>query len=308
MRARTWSWFKREMMEQATACIETRIPLLNAVADARLNFGRGMTLRAVTADEASRWAGDEHVRDVVPHRVLSHIAWVLEVEHGRRSIEELEYDFMAFFGSASLLAGREVEASFSEEWIVCAGGYERMMHGSIKIFPLNLPVSSAPPLQGPVQLHGLSDGIAAAMPRFRSATSSSRIFHFALSRWLYAQNAGRRSAEDAVLDLSIALEAIFTGRGENLPAAKAMRERIAVFWCGTRSGKDPRRMRDAVHDAYDVRSLIAHGEVVEGARLDSARRTLDTVLRETLLDFAGGGLQDFKPAKLWVPLDENERH
>jgi hypothetical protein len=258
-------------------------------------------LRAAKADEMARWSRDEHVRDVVPHRVLPHVAWVLVAEHRGRSTEELEYYLMAWFGSASLIAGREVEAAFSEEWVVGSDGSAHMLHNSIKLFPLSLPVSSAPPWQGPIPLQGLQGGIVASVPRLRSGSQNARTFHFALSRWLYAQNRGRRSAEDAVLDLSIALEAIFIGRDERLPVAKAMRKRIAAFWCGTRSGTDARKMRDAVHDAYDVRSMIAHGEVVEGARLDTARRLFDEILRETLLDFAGGGLDDFDPTILWVP-------
>lgn len=77
-----------------------------------------------------------------------------------------------------------------------------------------------------------------------------------------------------------------------------MRERIAAFWCGTRSGSSARKMRDDVCDAYDVRSMIAHGDVVEEDRLDRARKLFDAILRETLLDFAGGGLDDFDPATL----------
>jgi hypothetical protein len=283
------------------AQFETRVPLLNATSDTVLDFGSGLSLRAATAEETARWFQDEHVRDVVPHRVFPHILWVLVAEHRGRSTEELEYYLMAWFGTASLLAGREVEAAFSEEWAPRSDGSLRMLHNSIKLFPLSLPVSSAPPWQGPIPLQRLCDGIVASIPRFRSETKNARIFHFALSRWIYAQNSDRRTAEDAVLDLSIALEAIFIGHGERIPVAKAMRERIAVFWSGTRSGSAARKMRDDVCDAYDVRSMVAHGQVVEGDRLDSARKLFDGIVRETLLDFAGGGLDDFDPMTLWVP-------
>jgi len=204
---------------------------------------------------------------------------------------------MAFFGAASLIAGREVEAAFSEDWFVQSDGSERVVRGSIKVFPLNLPVSSAPPWQGLVPLHGLREAISTACEGFYG----NGLFRFALSRWLYAQNKSRRSAEDAVLDLSIALEAIFIGRDERLPIAKAMRERIAAFWCGARRGKDARRMRDAVYDAYDVRSMIVHGEVIKSTRLATARTLFDEILRETLLDFASGGLEGFDPTTLWRP-------
>lgn len=276
--------------------IETRIPLLNASSDVPLDFGGGLSIRAVTPEEAARWSRDEHVRDVVPHRVFAEIRWLLIAEHQGRKPEELEYLLMAFFGAASLLAGREVQAAFSEEVFVQPDGTETLVHGTIRIFPLNLPVSSAPPWQGPIPLHGLCEAVFTASNRFYG----NGLFRFALSRWLYAQNKSRRSAEDAVLDLSIALEAVFIGRDESdVNIAKTLRERICVFWSGSRSGKNARLIRDKVHDAYEVRSLIAHGEVVADARLDAARKDLDMIVRETLLDFGGGALADFDPRTLW---------
>ena len=285
-------------MQPEEARVETRIPLLNASSDVPLDFGRGFTLRPVTSDEAARWACDEHVRDIVPHRVFPQVKWILLAEHRRRAAEALEYAFIAFFGSSSLLAGREVEAAFLEEWLVQPDGAERMLHGSIMVFPLNLPVSSAPPWQGPIPLQGVCEAISAASERF----SGNGQFRFALSRWLYAQNRSRRSAEDAVLDLSIALEALFIGSDEcDISIAKALRERISIFWSGSRIGKNARLIRSKVHDAYKIRSQIAHGEVVEVERLDTARKDLEMILRETLLDFAAGALTDFDPLKLWVP-------
>lgn len=292
--------------------IEQRIPLLNAVANEIRDFGQDFVVRPVTQEEQARWKADPHVRDVVPHRVLPEIRYVLVARDARIGTEEqkhFEEDLGVWFGAAALYTGREVEIAFCEEWLrqdsdPDDGGTPR--YQTVTHFPLRLPVTGAPSYMGPVILDPASNGIKEALQKFRSDHPYVGPFRFALSRWSYSLNKYRRTLEDAVLDLAIALEAVFVPE-RNGDKAKAIRERVSRFWCCEISGEKeyPQRLRDIKNKLckiYDVRSCIIHGAIVEESRLSEARSAIDQIMRNLLCDFIAGNLDAFNPLTYWQPL------
>ncbi len=291
---------------------ELRIALLNARTAAVVDFGSGFVVRPATASEQSRWADDPFVRDVVPHRVLPEIRSVL-VCSGRGSYPPdrksvFEEELMVWFGLTSLCTRRLVEASFCEEWY--RANDENNSHspdggkmlGSVRYFRLALPVAEAPPWKGPIQLDAVATFLKDQLPLFRSNHPYTNTFRYALARWYASQNKYRRTLEDAVLDLSIALEALFIVDVDTHGISSLMRERISEYWCGKdRNGKELRTIQRHVNNIYDIRSRIVHGEIVEETRLSEARNILDEIARTVLQDFATGKLSDFDPTTYWMP-------
>jgi hypothetical protein len=291
---------------------ELRIPLLNARTAADLDFGSGFAVRAATEGERRRWADDRLIRDVVPHRVFPEIRSVLVCTgHGPYRpdhADEFEEDLMVWFGLASLWTGRAVEASFCEEWFPTKDRGDAHEHdggtmlGSVRYFPLALPVAEAPPWNGPIALDAAAAHIREELPLFRSGRPFASTFRYALARWYMSLNKYRRTIEDAIVDLSIALEALFVLNQEKESTARLMRERIARYYCregGT--NKELRAMKDHVHNIYNVRSRIVHGDIVEEDKLADARMILDQIVRTVIADFVTGDLDDFDPTKYWIP-------
>jgi hypothetical protein len=292
---------------------ELRIPLLNARAADVVDFGSGFVVRPATEDERSRWADQPIIRDVVPHRVMPEIRSVLVCTgHGRYrpgQADSFEEELMVWFGLASLLTGRAVEAAFCEEWLRSDDGSDanepdggRRLAGPL-YFRFSLPVTEAPPWNGPIALDGIAEHLRDQLPMFRSARPFAGTFRYALARWYTSLNKNRRTLEDAVVDLSIALEALFVVDDDRYEIASLMRERIARYWwAGEGTKRDLRMMKDHVHNVYDVRSRIVHGTIVHAERLSEARSILDEVVREVIIDFVTGKLDDFDPRRYWMPL------
>ena len=216
---------------------------------------------------------------------------------------------MVWFGLASLLTGRAVEAAFCEEWLRSDDGSDanepdggRRLAGPL-YFRFSLPVTEAPPWNGPIALDGIAEHLRDQLPMFRSARPFAGTFRYALARWYTSLNKNRRTLEDAVVDLSIALEALFVVDDDRYEIASLMRERIARYWwAGEGTKRDLRMMKDHVHNVYDVRSRIVHGTIVHAERLSEARSILDEVVREVIIDFVTGKLDDFDPRRYWMPL------
>lgn len=279
---------------------------MNARADDVLVFGDRFSVRPVTESERMRWQTDVFVKDFVPHRVLPTISHVLVASNPPLDVaqpDDFERDLMVWFASAALYTGRLVEASFCETWARRSDEPPDAgrIHGSIQYLPLAIPVSSAPPWQGPISLDAACDGIGRAIEKFRSDQPHTGIFRFAFSRWEQSLNKSRRTAEDAILDLTVALEAIFLLDEERSDRSKKLRERVAAFWCGQRSGKNAREIKNRIANVYDVRSRIVHGNVVDDKALTGAREYLDPILREVFNDFIYGELDNFDPRALWEP-------
>jgi hypothetical protein len=280
---------------------ELRIPLLNARATAEpLDFGSGFAVRRASGDEKQRWAEDPFIRDVVPHRVFPEVQSVL-VCKGRSSYDEdnqnFAEDLMAWFGLTSLWRARAIEAAFGELFPV--GGTTRVGHARYLFF--SLPVSEAPDWRGTIALdEELAGHLREQLPMFRSDHPFAGTFRYALARWFFSLNKTRRTKEDAVVDLSIALEALFVAEGE-LASAKLMRERLANYLSQvTGYSARPRYIKELVHEAYSVRSLIVHGRIVDEKSLGDAHRALDEIVRKVLADFVMGQLERFDPTSYWL--------
>jgi hypothetical protein len=286
--------------------IELRIPLLNAATSDTLDFGAGFLVRHITDMEGRRWMDDPFVRDVVPHRVLPTINSVLVFSGHLGDLpghsDKFEEALMVWFGLTSLWASRAVEAAFCEEWDVSAVGSSENATplGSSRYFSLALPVAESPPWNGPIQLEWIAAPVSTLLPKFQSETPFTGTFRYALARWFSSLNKHRRTIEDAIVDLSMALEALFVLDEERDGTARLMRERISHYWC--RDGatkKELRTMKDHVVNIYDVRSRIVHGRIVDADKLDAARKVLDQIVRAVIVDFANGELDDFDPRTFW---------
>lgn len=210
---------------------ELRIPLLNATASGTQDFGSGLTVRAATKSERSKWSEDPFIRDVVPHRVLPEIGAVLVCSGVNHSDETDPFweDLLVWFGLASLWTGRAIEASFCEEWFPGdnagedAAPDEGQRFGPPRYLTLSLPVSEAPPWNHAVSLDGIAEKMKGQIPIFRSERPFAGTFRFALARWFWSLNKKRRTLEDVVIDLSIALESLFV-----LETERRGRRRIAT--------------------------------------------------------------------------------
>ncbi|HEV2737316.1 MAG TPA: hypothetical protein VGU66_01945 [Candidatus Elarobacter sp.] len=292
---------------------ELRIPLLNAITNSTEHFGAGFSVRAATELERANWSRDPFVRDVVPHRVLPEIRAVLVcagVNHSEESDPFWE-DLLVWFGLASLWTGRAVEASFCEEWFRANDGSEDaapdggQRFGPPRYLSLSLPVAEAPPWNRAISLDGVANKMIDQIPMFRSKRPFAGTFRFALARWFYSLNKKRRTLEDVVIDLSIALEALFVLETERGNIGQLLRERITSYWWGNEGTKKKHNsLKAKIVDVYDVRSRIVHGSMVDEERMQKARRILDELTREVLGDFVMGRLDNFDPTKYWMPPPE----
>ena len=290
---------------------EWRIPLLNAVSHGRLGYGRTLHVRKATSQELSRWSANDLIRDVVPHRVLPQIQSVL-VYRSRRAAaaDDLDRELMVWFAGASLFAGpsRLVEAAFVEQWH--RGPKDRGSRGHLidtRIFPLSLPVPSAAPWRGAINLDTGRRSVVRALRAFRSNHRYLKQFHFALSRWFYSLNKERRTIEDAVLDLTIALESVFILQDECGDKGELLRERVAAFWFETEPTASTKRRKSfkwKLHEAYSVRSRVVHGDIVDAEKLNVTRNLFDQIMRELLHDFIAGYLAKFDPLGYRSPSGE----
>jgi hypothetical protein len=183
------------------------------------------------------------------------------------------------------------------------GGHK--VHQTIKLFPLALPVSAAPEWHGqPIPIARTAKPVRLALKRFRLNNRATLAFRFAFSRWLQAQNGLRRTREDAVVDLAIALESIFILPTEFDGKAKLLRKRLHAFWyehdtTATRKEKDA--FVKQVDHAYNIRSRVAHGDIPDPKDLEKAQDFLNHVLRTTFGEFIYGRLSRFNPLAYWKP-------
>ena len=100
----------------------------------------------------------------------------------------------------------------------------------------------------------------------------------------------------------IALEALFVLDDERHPITRAMGERISKYWCGDGATKEEiDTIKEALGNAYKVRSAIVHGTIIEEAKLEQAHGILDQIARGVLGDFCTGQLDDFDPRNYWEP-------
>jgi len=289
---------------------ELRIPLLNATTTKKQGFDSGLYVRPATESERARWSVDPFIRDVVPHRVLPKIRAVLvctDIDHSDESDAFYE-DLLVWFGLASLSTGRLVEASFSEEWTRANDGTEDVSpdggkrFGPPRYLRLSLPVAEAPPWNEAISLDGVADKIKPQLPMFRSERPFAGTFRFALARWFFSLNKYRRTLEDVVIDLSIALESLFVLDTEKEAVGLLFRKRITRFWWGDEGTKKQQNdLKNKIFDVYDVRSRIVHGSIVNRERLKVAHNILDQLVREVLTDFVMGKLDDFDPTSYWMP-------
>lgn len=290
--------------------LELRIPLLNAQCLEPVDYGRSISVRPANRLELDEWLNDPFVRDVVPHRLLPEIDTVL-VHRGCTSYDpeddaavEVDEALTCWFGLASLFAGRAVEAAFSEQWfhVGDSAGERDQSLGGPRYLSFSLPVSQAPAWNGRISLTESAQWVRDALPAFGTSHRYVGEFRFALARWFYSLNKHRRTLEDAVVDLSIALESLFVLDSEREGLERLMQERIARFWqAGEGSETELRGMMKRVRLAYDVRSRIVHGFIVDGAKLREAHNVLNQITRELLLDFVTGKLETFDPQTLWTP-------
>ena len=285
---------------------EWRIPLLNARSVKPLRYRKHFIVRKATARELKAWSANPFVRDVVPHRVLPEIYSVLvcrDPRIGSQHEDELDRDLMVWFATSSLYSATPVEAAFVETWDRRQSDrYDGGQPIELKIFPLSLPVGSARPWHGPIPLERVQRAVIDALDRFRSAHAYAGAFRFALSRWFQSLNKQRRTLEDAVVDLVIALEAVFILENERGEKEEFLAERISGFWFETEPQASTNRRKSfrwKVRKAYKIRSCVVHGNIMEETELEWARTFLDLVLRELLGDFIAGHLQAFDPRTFW---------
>lgn len=291
---------------------ELRVPLLNATTDDVVYFGPNLYVRPATELELNRWSNDPFVRDVVPHRVLPAIKSVVVSTSSSRFLPDESHeaadDLMVWFGLASLWMRTPIEASFCEEWY-SPSDVEGELDDSgtqldgVRYFTFSLPVRGV--VDHTVRLDGLADGLRTQILKFRSEQPNAGTFRFVLARWYNSLNRNRRSLEDAILDLSIALESLFILDAERGDKAKLLRERIGQYWCGDNgTKKDMRTIKKQIDTVYRVRSRIIHGQFVDGNKQKKARTVLEQLTRTLLCDFAEGRLNDFDPTKYWMPSPE----
>ncbi len=283
-------------------------PGVDFIQDLELEFSRE---RSAGLDFASSWTWHMCLFSRDTQLNFLYRIWVASPGHGRYlpdQADAFEEDLMVWFGLASLLTGRAVEAAFCEEWFRADDASDAnepdggRKLGGVRYFPFSLPVTEAPPWNGPISLDETAAHVREELPMFRSAWSFAGTFRYALARWYTSLNKNRRTLEDAVVDLSIALEAIFVLDDETTLRARLMRERIARYWWadeGTK--KNLRTMKGHVHNVYDVRSQIVHGAIVEAQKLSQARSILDEIVREVIGDFVSGKLDGFDPRMYWMP-------
>jgi hypothetical protein len=137
--------------------------------------------------------------------------------------------------------------------------------------PLLLPIATAPPWQWPISLHLTAAPVRKALREFPRAKPS---FHYALSRWFQALNNTRRSLEDAVVDLSIAAEAIFILEDERDDKERILRDRMSQYWFKydkAATKQQVGKFTSHVFSMYDIRSKIVHGIIPRKAQLEKAR-------------------------------------
>ena len=281
--------------------LQLRVPLLNARTVEPTALGGRFSVRSATEEELARWAADPHVRDVVPHRVMPHIHSVLIVEETslKPSVEQ-EEDVAALLALCSLYARRPVETAFAERWLLPDGddGREPQQIGGTLHLPTMLPVSFAPPPMGPIYIDTFAQHLRTQLPILRSGIPFAPAFRYALARWHLGSS--RSMYEDQLLDFWIALEAIFVHPEDHGDRSRLLRDRISGWFVAT-GGKGRRKMKADVYDAYDVRSRVTHGVVVDEARLSHTVTFLDRVLVAVLGDFVAGDLPDFDPRRYDAP-------
>jgi hypothetical protein len=292
---------------------EFRIPLLNARTAVPQEYIGNFSTRSATALDNNRWRDNPFVRDVVPHRILPQIDTILVHSSPHNhvvgdAVEAFEEDLLCWFGLSSLHSGRLVEASFGEQWHLSArnsgieGSASGIMLNPVRYLFFALPPSESPPWNGPIALDNSVEFVDKGLRWFYERTELSNTCRFVLARWLYSLNKHRRTLEDAILDLSIALESIFILDSERNDRARLLRERVARYWIGpSGSGSALRTIRKALWHSYNVRSRVVHGTIVSAEALKEAHDTLDQVLRELLLDFVNGNLEGFDPTAMWSP-------
>lgn len=289
--------------------LEWRIPLLNATCLTRLQYGKNLYVRKAKKLEIARWQNDSDVRDVVPYRVLPSIDSVLvcHTDPTDSDDDRLTRKLMVWFAAASLFAAPTslVEASFFERWHRRpAKRREQARFRDLLIFPLSLPASFATPWRGPIQLDVGRHAVVQALRAFRAKHSHAIQFHFALSRWFYSLNMQRRTIEDAIIDLTIGLEAVFVLPSERGQKEQIVRERVAAFWFETEPSASKSRRKSfkwKISQAYKVRSSIVHGDILDPEALRRTRDVLDQIMRHVLYDFIAGYLSEWDPAAYWTP-------
>jgi hypothetical protein len=290
--------------------IEWRIPLLNSVVLKTLVFSPHIFARRATDSECARWCEDPHIRDVVPHRILPEIRAVLVCRYEREDeivTTSLDQDLMSWFASASLFSGRDdpIDASFMEKWHMrdqdAIDGGQRI-NETIMYFPLSLPVAAAPHWQGHLLLDPLREPVTRALQKFSSDHKFAGNFRFSMSRWFLSLNKNRRSLEDAIIDLSVGLEALLIPGDERGDKAKALAERSCAFWYENEPDAtvtSRKEFKNQIYRAYDVRSRITHGSIVDEIDLMNARERFDSLLRTLYAEFVGGRLDEFDPQAYW---------
>lgn len=281
---------------------EWRIPILNACSAGALRYGSLFKVRSVTAREVDAWKNDATIRDIVPHRVLPEIRSVLVCQDSRidsRGEENLDEALIVWLASSTLYSGHSpVEVAFVQTWDrPKASRYDGGEPIELKLFPLSLPVSLALPWHGAMRLERGRRMVTMALKRFASRHAHAGALRFALARWYQSLNTQRRTLEDAVVDLAIALEAVFISQDERGDKESLLTPRISSFWFQTdptASNNKKKSFQWKVRQAYKIRSRVVHGAIVELEELKLARNVLDSVLRELFADFIGGYLTDFR--------------
>jgi hypothetical protein len=107
-----------------------------------------------------------------------------------------------------------------------------------------------------------------------------------------------------VIDLDIALEALVIPDSERGNKTEALSERISRFWCIDDPEPSKRKLKSfksKVIRAYDVRSRIVHGGLVNTEDLKETRSLFDNVLRQLFCDFIEGRIEMCDPLTYWKP-------
>lgn len=221
--------------------------------------------------------------DVIPHRMFCSITHVLVAQADQDNNEDrLLEELTIWVGAASLFSPAPCFIAFAEIWRKLADGRYELVQPFV-VFPLSLPVSLARPHLSH-SIDDARDAIEQALQIFDESPAHAPQFRFALARWQLSLNKARRCGEDALLDIIIALEAIFLLPNERERRTKLLRERVASSFSSDIEIR--RKVKRALNNAYDIRSRIAHGDSIEGNELAgaimSSSQLLQTVLREYL--------------------------
>lgn len=288
----------------------TIIPLINVVVAERFSINDRFEFRPATDTEIERWSADEFISELVPTRRLRAVRGVLDF-HGNAREAAGGNELYLMLALLSFCLEEPAEVSLVEEYEVIQYPLAAAPHENRRLayLPIAPRVSSFEQPFGPHLLDATAGSMLGAYfnSAYRDGYRSAEI-RYALARWYLAKM--RVYAEDQIVDLCIALEAIFMSRDES--KLGAITHRLAVRLANYYGEDDASRLEhyDACKALYDFRADIVHGGIPDASGVGHLEFA-QSVVQRFLVHFLGGDSTEELLSSLdddqWVPDDRLPR-